>query len=88
MGDSGEGLIDAETKIQERMEELKANRERERKPAIENPEQQRQLDSLNLARTQMTRQLESVTHENRRKQITDAITDIDNRIAEIRRNQK
>ena len=88
MGDSGEGLIDAEAKIQERMEELKANRERDRRPARENPEQQRQLDSLNLARTQLANQLEIASHVNCRRQITDAITDIDSRIAEIRRNQK
>jgi hypothetical protein len=81
MGDSGEGLIDSEAKIQERRDELQANRELERKPAKNNPEQIRQLDSLKLARTQMTRQLEMVTHENRRQQITGAIADIDNRIA-------
>jgi len=81
MGDSGEGLIDSEAKIQERRDELQANRELSRKPAKKNPEQIRQLDSLKLARTQMTRQLEVVTHESRRRQITEAIADIDNRIA-------
>jgi hypothetical protein len=87
MGDSGEGLIDAEAKIQERMEELQASREQARKPARKNPEQIRQLDSLNLARTQMARQLEGASHENRRKQLSDAIADIDRRIDEIRRQQ-
>ena len=87
MGDSGEGLIDAEAKIQERMEELQANREQARKPAEKNPEQLRQLSSLNLARTQMSRQLESATHESRRKQINDAINDIDFRMDAIRRTQ-
>ena len=74
MGDSGEGLIDAESKIQERMDEMKANREQAKKPSRGDPEQMRQLDSLKLARTQLTRQLEGATHEGRRKQITDAIT--------------
>ena len=87
MGDSGEGLIDAESRIQERMEELQASREQARRPANRNPEEMRQMDSLTLARTQLTRQLESATHETRRKQIADAINDIDIRIAGIRRNQ-
>jgi len=81
MGDSGEGLIDSEARIQERRDELQASRDIARKPAKKNPEHIRQLDSLKLARTQMTRQLEIVTHESRRRQITEAIADIDVRIA-------
>ena len=81
MGDSGEGLIDSEARIQERRDELQASRETARKHVKKNPENIRQLDSLNLARTQMTRQLEIVTHESRRRQITEAIADIDIRIA-------
>jgi hypothetical protein len=84
MGDSGEGLIDAESKIQERMEELKASREQKREIAKDDPERFLKLGSLNLVRTQLTRQLESATHDSRRKQLTDAITDIDLRIAEVK----
>jgi len=84
MGDSGEGLIDAESKIQERMEELKASREQKREIAKDDPERFLKLGSLNLVRTQLTRQLESATHDSRRKQLTDAITDIDHRIAEVK----
>jgi len=84
MGDSGEGLIDAESKIQERMEELKASREQKREVAKDDPERFLKLGSLNLVRTQLTRQLESATHDSRRKQLTDAITDIDLRIAEVK----
>src|SRR6185436_21159810 len=84
MGDSGEGLIDAEARIQERMEELQASREQKREPAKDDPERYLRLGSLNLVRTQLTRQLESATHENRRKQITSAITDIDLRIAALK----
>ena len=83
MGDSGEGLIDAESKIQERMEELKANREQKRDIAKDDPERFLKLGSLNLMRTQLTRQLESATHDSRRKQLTDAITDIDLRISQV-----
>ena len=41
---------------------------------------QTQLDSLNLARTQLARQLEGATHENRRTQIGDAISAVELRI--------
>jgi hypothetical protein len=88
MGDSGEGLIDAESRIEERREELQADRELSRKPSKGNPEQLRQLDSLGLARTQLTRQLDGATHENRRTQLTNAITDIDLRIAVLKQEKQ
>lgn len=84
MGDSGEGLIDAASKIQERLEEIQRNREQARRPAIGNPEQIRKIESLELARKEMTRQLENATHAMRRTQITNALAEIDRRIAEIR----
>jgi hypothetical protein len=83
MGDSGEGLIDNEGKIQERMEELQRNRAQSRKPAIEDPEQVRKIESLQLARKQLARQLENATHETRRTQITAALAEIDRRVAEM-----
>jgi hypothetical protein len=82
MGDAGEGLIDAEAKIQERIEELQANREQAGKPAVQNPEQTRKIESLKLARTETTRQLESATHPARRAQLTNTLAEIDRRITE------
>jgi hypothetical protein len=83
MGDAGEGLIDAEGRIQERMEEL----ERERKQSgggktVRDPEKLRALESLRLARTELERQLSATTHERRRTQITEAIAEIDRRMKE------
>ena len=83
MGDSGEGLIDNEARIQERMEELQRNRERARRPAVANPELARQLESLELARKEIIRALESATHPARKTQLTAALVDIDKRIAEL-----
>jgi hypothetical protein len=83
MGDAGEGLIDAEARIQERMEELE--RERARKPAaatVRDPELVRSIESLRLARKELDRQLAVTTHERRRAQIAQAIEEIDRRIAE------
>jgi hypothetical protein len=81
MGDAGEGLIDADARIQERMEELQLSRARAKRPAVRNPEQVRELESLRLARTEMTRQLELTTHPARRGQIQQAIDELDRRIA-------
>jgi hypothetical protein len=83
MADAGEGLIDAEGKIQERVEEMKANREKARKSEVENPEQLEKIESLKLARVEVARQLENATHQARRVQLTSALTEIDRRIAEL-----
>jgi hypothetical protein len=83
MGDSGEGLVDNEARIQERIEELRQNRETARKPEIENPELRRQLESLQLARIELTHQLESTSHPARKTQLTAALADIDRKIERI-----
>jgi hypothetical protein len=80
MGDSGEGLVDSESRIQERMEELQREREQAKRPRVANPEQARQLESLKLARTQLARQLEAATQPARKAQLTAAIADLDRRI--------
>ena len=87
MGDSGEGLIDNEARIQERMEELQRNREQARKPAINNPQLVRQIESLELAQKEMTRALENTTHEARRKQIAAALAEIELRIKNLQSQQ-
>jgi phage terminase large subunit-like protein len=83
MGDAGEGLIDADSRIQERMEEL----ERERVSArthSRTPEELRvleSLESLKLARRELEGQLAATTHERRRAQIAQALEEIDRRMA-------
>lgn len=83
MGDSGEGLIDNEARIQERMEELQRDRERVGKPVIKNPKLLQQIQSLQLAQKEMARALENTAHEARRNQLTAALADIDRRIKEL-----
>ena len=83
MGDAGEGLIDADARIQERMEELERERKSVRKSEPRDPEQMRALESLRLARTELGRQLESTPHERRREQITQAIEEVDRRMKEM-----
>ena len=86
MGDAGEGLVDAESRLAERMEE----REEEKKKARQatkggDPERTRQLESCRLARTEMQRQLELTTHQVRKQQLGQAIAELDRRITQLAR---
>ena len=83
MGDAGEGLIDADSRIQERMEEMARERTKARAVDPVNPEQVRALESLRLARTELERQLAATTHERRRAQIAEAIAEIGRRMAQV-----
>jgi chromosome segregation ATPase len=82
MGDAGEGLIDADARIQERMEELERDRQQQTSRTVKNPEAQQALESLRLARTELQRQLEATTVERRRTQIRQAIQEVERRMAE------
>ena len=82
MGDAGEGLIDTESRIQERMEELERERERKHTKTVRDPERMRELESLRLARTEFERQLATTVHERRRAQLVQAIEEIDRRRAQ------
>ena len=84
MGDAGEGLIDADARIQERMEELERERRQQNVKTVKNPEQVQALESLRLARTELQRQLDVTTNERRRTQIQQAIEEIDRRIADTK----
>ena len=81
MGDSGEGLVDAEARIQERMEEREADRRRSGGQApVVDPEKAREKESLKLAKAELTRQASVTTHPIRKKQIEAAIAEIDKRL--------
>lgn len=83
MGDAGEGLIDADSRIQERMEELeRERRQTQAGKTLRDPEKVRALESLRLARTELERQLGATTVERRRAQIRQAIEEIDRRMKE------
>jgi hypothetical protein len=82
MGDAGEGLIDAEARIQERMEDLERERAQKHNKTVRDPERLRALESLRLARTELARQFTATTHERRRAQLADAIKEVDRRMAE------
>lgn len=81
MGDAGEGLVDADARIQERMEQLEAERQQRagNAPKID-PEKARQVESLKLAKRNLTQQGETATHPVRKQQIQLAIAEIDKRL--------
>jgi hypothetical protein len=84
MGDAGEGLVDAESRLAERMEE----REQEKRKARQagkggDPERMRQMESLRLARTEMQRQLDVATHAARKQQLQEAVAELDRRLKEL-----
>ena len=82
MGDSGEGLIDAEARIQERMDQLELERTQSRGRPVKNPERERMLESLRLARTELEQQLTATTHERRRASLQQAIEELNRRLAD------
>jgi hypothetical protein len=82
MGDSGEGLIDAEARIQERMDDMERARVQRQPKTVRDPQRVQALESLRLARTELERQLAATTHEQRRAQLRKALEEVDRRMTE------
>jgi hypothetical protein len=82
MGDGAEGLIDAQAKIQDRLDEMEERRTR-RHRVVGNPEREQRLQSLRLARVELRRQSDVSEHPVRRQQIALAIAELDRRIEEL-----
>lgn len=84
MGDAGEGLIDVDARLQERMDELEQERRKAKQGVLQgDPEKRRQIESHRLARTELQRQLERTTHQARTLQLTQAIAELDKRITAL-----
>ena len=82
MSDAGEGLVDAEARLQEQMDAREHDRRR-RGPKVDDPEKHRAIESLKLARADMARQMEATTHPVRKDQITAALKEIDKQLAKM-----
>ena len=81
MGDAGEGLVDAESRLAERMEEREQEKRQARMgPVTTDPERVRETESLRLAQTEMQRQLDLTTSEVRRQQLSQALGELDKRL--------
>jgi len=81
MSDSGEGLVDAEARLQEQIEAREADRRRRSAGPVKDPEKVRATEALRLARTDLERQLQSASNDVRKKQLASAIAEIDKRLA-------
>jgi hypothetical protein len=82
MSDAGEGLIDAEARLQEQLDAREHERRRKGLAAGLDPERVRQVESWRLARAELLSQLEATQHPVRREQLALAIAELDRRIAE------
>ena len=81
MGDAGEGLVDAESRLAERMEEREQEKRQARMgPVTADPERARERESLRLAKTEMERQLELTTSDVRRQQLSQALGELEKRL--------
>jgi hypothetical protein len=84
MGDSGEGLVDASSRLQERMDEIQDSRRmtQQGKSRLD-PERIRALESLRLARIDLERQLSMTVNEVRRLHLVNALAEIDRRLGDL-----
>ena len=87
MGDGAEGLVDAEARIQDRLDEIEQQRMVRRRVATD-PERERRVESLRLARTEMQRQSAATEHPVRLEQLRHAIAELDRRLAELTGSSK
>ena len=84
MGDSGEGLVDANSRLQERMEEIQESRRMMKQGGSNlDPERVRALESLRLAKIDLERQLSTTVHEARRLHLLNALAEMDRRISDL-----
>jgi len=88
MGDSGEGLIDAEARIQERIDERAAEREQRLKQMHIDPARHQEIESLRLALSQLQQQAEAASHPVRQEQLAMAIKDIEKKLDDLGYTQK
>jgi hypothetical protein len=80
MGDAGEGLVDAEARIQERLDEIAEEKQARLKKPVADPAKAREVASLKLARTDFERQMATTEHEARRRQLKAALEQVNKQI--------
>jgi hypothetical protein len=84
MGDAGEGLVDAQSRLQELMEERSAaRRPKKREGEAVNPERLRLTESLRLAAVDLKRQQSATQNPVRLEQIKTALAALEKRLAEL-----
>lgn len=82
MGDAGEGLIDAEDRFQQWVAEREQQKQR-KGVASADPERERKLNSLRLAKAELERQRAVTQSPIRQKQIAQALADLERAISDL-----
>ncbi len=84
MGDAGEGLIDADARIQELVDEREAARRERRmqRPPVD-PVKSAKTATLSLGLSELRRQLGATEHPVRQKQLKAAIADVEKRLKKL-----
>ena len=77
MGDAGEGLVDADARIQELMDQRDADRKAKANTVIVDAQAAERAYSKQLVRASLKEQLAAATHPVRRAQLEAAIKDIE-----------
>ena len=85
MGDAGEGLVDAEARIQERMAELERERSARRAKPPRDPAAAGRVESLRLARVDLQRQVDATTHPKLTAVRAQALADLDRQLADAQK---
>lgn len=84
MSDAGERLVDIDARLQERMDEREAERRRRVTPAPKvDPDRQREIDSLQLARASLQKQADAAQNPVRKQQLELALAEIDRRLGDL-----
>jgi len=82
MGDAGEGLIDAEDRFQQWVAEREQQKQRKGVAAAD-PERERKVNSLRLAKAELERQRAVTQSPIRQKQIAQALEDLDGQLKKL-----
>ena len=82
MGDAGEGLIDAEDRLQQWVADREQQKQRKGVAAAD-PERERKLSSLRLAKAELERQRAVTESPIRQKQIVQALQDLEAAISKV-----
>jgi hypothetical protein len=82
LGDAGEGLIDAEDRFQQWVAEREQQKQR-KGVASADPERERKLNSLRLAKAELERQRAVTQSPIRQKQIVQALADLEIQIRKL-----
>jgi hypothetical protein len=82
MSDAGEGLIDAEDRFQQSLAEREQQRQRKGNASAD-PERERRVSSLRLAKAELERQRDVTASDIRREQIRQALAEIDRQLGAL-----